>query len=291
MDIDRLTYFCVLAQTVNMRKAAELLRISPPALSKAIKVLEEEAGYKLITPSGRGIILTDQGRYLAERGAKIIAELNSLKGSAATASGAVAPLRIGSFEVFTTYFLGLLAEKELFEVPLLVHELVPGQIEAALLDRQVDVGLTYIAIPSPDLDHIRVGSIEMGIFACEGFKHRGEEIGKLPFAIPITPIAGAPTKVQGLDGWPDDRVPRNARYKVTLMESALELCRRGLAAAYLPTFVAELHNRTVQKPFRLQRLPLPKNFRLQTQPVYLIKRKGDLENPYMRKIAKALRTL
>lgn len=36
MDFDRLRYFCAIAETGSLRRAAELLRLSPPALSKAM---------------------------------------------------------------------------------------------------------------------------------------------------------------------------------------------------------------------------------------------------------------
>jgi DNA-binding transcriptional LysR family regulator len=115
----------------------------------------------------------------------------------------------------------------------------------------------------------------------------------VPFVVPVPPIRGAPSKVVGLDGWPDHLVSRTIRYRVTLMESALELCRQGLAAAFLPKFVVELHNGKTIEKFRLHpltaHLPLPGKF-IQ-QPVYLVKRKVNQEDALVKRIAKALRLI
>ena len=55
MNLDRLRYFCVIAETGSLRRAAEILRLSPAALSKALHVLEKEVGCPLTLPAGRGL--------------------------------------------------------------------------------------------------------------------------------------------------------------------------------------------------------------------------------------------
>jgi DNA-binding transcriptional LysR family regulator len=61
MDIDRVRYFCVLAKSGSITKASEVLRISQPALSKAIKLLEKETNLNLLEREGRGLVLTAVG--------------------------------------------------------------------------------------------------------------------------------------------------------------------------------------------------------------------------------------
>ncbi len=69
----------------------------------------------------------------------------------------------------------------------------------------------------------------------------------------------------GLDAWRNHKLPRNVAFKVTMMESALELCRQGKAVAYLPDFVVCLQNSEVKKDLVLKELdcPIPKKERLQ----------------------------
>jgi len=72
MDITKIRYFSVVAEAGSLRKAAELLQISPPALSRAISQLEQELEMELFIPSGRGIAITDQGRRFHRRAVRLL---------------------------------------------------------------------------------------------------------------------------------------------------------------------------------------------------------------------------
>ena len=61
----RLNSFLVLCQTMNYRKAAEILHLSQPAVSKQIKSLEAEYGLKLFTYDGRQL-RKSQGSFILE---------------------------------------------------------------------------------------------------------------------------------------------------------------------------------------------------------------------------------
>src|SRR4051812_1306403 len=107
MNLRRLEYFSVLAQVGNLGKAAEMLHISAPALSKAMKVLEEEMEAKLWIRDGRKIILTDLGKALCRRTQTLMGDLRKVKEDL-LATDPRRPIRIGTFEVFSTYFLSFL---------------------------------------------------------------------------------------------------------------------------------------------------------------------------------------
>jgi DNA-binding transcriptional LysR family regulator len=289
MDFNRLRYFVAVASTGSIRGAADILHISPAALSKAIKLLELELKVRLVTPSGRGILVTEKGRALARSGAAILEQMGLIEQELVSESRRDPDIRIGSFEVFTTYFLGELIEGFLGEAGVQCQELIPGELERALERRDVDIGITYLPIPSPELDHVPAGSIKMGVYGLTS-RFGKVEFARLPFAIPIAPVQGSPNRVRGLDGWPDDRLPRLVRYRVTLMETALELCRKGLAVAYLPRFVVALHNAQVRPAFALDELPGPhQNEKASLQTVYVVRRKADVDRREAGLVARAVR--
>ncbi len=64
MDINQIRYFLALADTLNFTRAAEKCFVSQPALTQAIKRLEEELGGELIHREGRDTRLTELGRLL-----------------------------------------------------------------------------------------------------------------------------------------------------------------------------------------------------------------------------------
>ena len=288
MDIDRIRYFHVFANVGSLVKASEILHISQPALSKAFRLLESEVGVKLLEPNGRGLRLTEAGHSLKKETASLLDQWLSLPEKLKGAQQSI-PTRIGSFEVFSTYFLGHLmkfADLENVEV----HEYGPGRLEQALAEDIVDIGITYVPIPRPGVEFIEVAKIKMGVFALA--KRFGDvSFDELPFVVPLSPAEGTPSKVVGLDGWPDHKFKRHVKFRVTMMESALELCRQGYCAAYLPEFVVDLQNACLKPEHRLSEIesPLPK--RLNMQSVYLIRRENMSESKLERQIARCLRSL
>ena len=288
METNRLLQFKVLVETGNMRKAAELLHISNGGLSKSMQVLEAELRRKLIIPAGRGIAITEAGREIYAKIGPLLQEIDNLTVKEREESSPFNVVRLGTFEVFSTYFLGTLAAQQLKDHHLLVREYIPGRLEAAVAQKEVDFGITYLPIPHTGVDFVEVRKIEMGIFGLRG-KFQGVKAEALPFVIPISPVEGSPTGVKGLDGWPDHLFPRLIQYRVELMESALELCRRGLCVGFFPKFVIELHNKSKLESFRLSPVPLPSGFRTVSRPVYLVKRGSQQEDKIMQSIAKAIR--
>lgn len=289
MNLRRLEYFVVLGQTGNLRKAGEILNVSAPALSKAMKTLEIEASAKLWIRDGRKIILTDKGKGLMRAAPALIQDIRELLSSLNTSVGPK-PIRIGTFEVFSTYFLSFLNSLEWNEHALELHELLPGEVEKYLVQGEIDYGLTYMPVPDPNLDFMKITSIEMGVFTRkDAFK--GVMQQDLPFVIPVTPLHNIPTRMRGLDGWPEDAYQRKVLHKVTLLESALELCRQGRAAGYFPSFIVNEHNARVRDEFKLERRKSPYNNRVCKSDVFLVKRKSDEESTTVKQLAKAIRLI
>lgn len=59
--------------------AADALGFTPSAVSQQVKRLERQQGAELLERVGRGVVLTDVGRLLAERGSRVLDELESLE--------------------------------------------------------------------------------------------------------------------------------------------------------------------------------------------------------------------
>lgn len=287
MDIDRVRYFNVFAETGSLVKASQVLHISQPALSKAMKILEVEMGLKLIEADGRGLKLTEAGKKFQQQTQPLLLEWLQISKSIRDQED-WKPSRIASFEVFTTYFLGrLLSYIDLAHLEVL--EYGPGKMELAVAEARADLAITYVPVPKSGIEFIEIAKIKMGVFGIERFE--ANKFSELPFVIPIQPTEGTPSRVIGLDGWPDHLIERNVKYRVTMMESALELCREGHAVAYLPEFVAQLHNRRLLSEYRLKEFRCPVSHADRLQSVFLIRRQGSPETSLERKIAKSLRSL
>jgi DNA-binding transcriptional LysR family regulator len=91
-----LRYFAAVAREGNLTRAAELLFVSQPALTKQIKQLESQLGVQLFTRSRAGMTLTAAGRVLADQVPAMLAGWDDALHEAKTAdSQAAKVLRVG----------------------------------------------------------------------------------------------------------------------------------------------------------------------------------------------------
>lgn len=77
MDLNKLRYFLVVAQTEHVTSAAKQLSIAQPALTRALHRFEDELGVKLYVREGRNIRLTPEGAYLKERTLRAVSDLDA----------------------------------------------------------------------------------------------------------------------------------------------------------------------------------------------------------------------
>src|SRR4051794_1214545 len=64
MEMQQVRYFLAVSRTLNFTRAAEECNVTQPALTRAIKQLEDELGGELIRREGRNSHLTDLGNRM-----------------------------------------------------------------------------------------------------------------------------------------------------------------------------------------------------------------------------------
>lgn len=77
MELLQLRYFLEVAESEHVTHSAQKLRVSQPSLTQAISRLERELGVQLFEPEGRGIRLTEAGRFYSKRIAKAVGKIDS----------------------------------------------------------------------------------------------------------------------------------------------------------------------------------------------------------------------
>ncbi len=77
LNLNLLKYFYEVVNEKNITKASEKLMVSQPAVTRAIKELENELGTKLLKRSKKGVVPTNEGIILYEHTKEILAKVSS----------------------------------------------------------------------------------------------------------------------------------------------------------------------------------------------------------------------
>lgn len=97
MELRDIEYFGVIAEHLNMRRAAQALGVTPPALSKSLRRLETAVEARLVQRTGRGVELTPFGAALAAQARRLRLTLADITREVADlTSGRAGHLRIGA---------------------------------------------------------------------------------------------------------------------------------------------------------------------------------------------------
>lgn len=74
MNTRQLQYFLQVAEFKSFTRAAAVLHVAQPALSRSVRALEDDLGVALFHRSGRGVVLTEPGELLRRRAGDLLAE-------------------------------------------------------------------------------------------------------------------------------------------------------------------------------------------------------------------------
>ena len=103
MDIQNLSAFIAVSSTGSFSRAAELLFITQPAVSKRIASLESELNTHLFDRIGKKILLTEAGYALLPSAQRILAELDESKRAIGNLNNKVS----GHLKIATSHHIGL----------------------------------------------------------------------------------------------------------------------------------------------------------------------------------------
>lgn len=154
MELRVLNYFLMVAREENITKAANLLHVTQPTLSRQLMQLEAELGVKLFDRSSHSIILTDEGMLLKRRAQELLELADKTKKDFLKADEALAgEISIGSGE---TLSMGILADVIVSfhqEYPLIHFDLYSGNADS--VKERLEQGITDIGLLLEPVDITR----------------------------------------------------------------------------------------------------------------------------------------
>ena len=130
MEIKTLRYFLAVAREENMTRAAEILHVTQPTLSKQLKALEDELGKKLFTRHSFSIRLTDEGMLLRNRAEDLIGLADKIEQEFISLDEITGgELYLGLAESYQIKFLARVIKKFKASYPNLHYHITSGDTE------------------------------------------------------------------------------------------------------------------------------------------------------------------
>lgn len=241
MDLSQLKTLIQVAQLGSLAKAADRLRIAQPALSRQIRLLEEELKTQLFTRHGRGMLLTNVGRTVLEHANAIIREVEMLRSDVDTdrsqLEGNVVlgmPPTVG--EIVTVPLTQML-QKEYPRVRLRYTAGFGGHLLEWLQRGDVDLAVLYD--PKP-LKSVRIRPLLNEALYVVGSRDKNfamnrpvnfAELAKQPF---ILPSLRHSLRVLVENAAHEVHVPLDVRFEVEALVTIKDLVLSGAGISFLP---------------------------------------------------------
>jgi len=233
--------FVAVAEEASFAAAGRRLRMSPPAVTRAVAALEERLGVRLLTRSTRLVRMTDAGARYLEDARRILHEADEADEAAAGINATprghlavTAPMLFGKLYVMPVITAYQRAFKETSVSALFVDRVVN------LLDEGLDVGIRIGQLPDSSLRAIRVGQVRRIVCASAAYlKKHG--VPKTPPDLANHPIIAATAVTAGSE-WTFTSAKQkisvkiNPRILVNTNDGAIEAAKDGIGLTRLISY-------------------------------------------------------
>ncbi len=156
VTLKQLRYFDALAREQHFGRAAEACSVTQPALSMQIHELEQQLGLVLVERTRSGVLLSDRGREVAARAARILGDVREMVEFAQHANEVLSgSLRLGVIPSIAPYMLPPLLPLLRDGYPHLelhVRETQTLPLTQELVDGKLDVLLLALPIIHPEVE-------------------------------------------------------------------------------------------------------------------------------------------
>jgi len=263
MDIKALRYFVEVVRQKNFTRAAELLHVTQPTLSKMIRQLEEELQSDLLVRGSRSVWPTDVGEILHRRSCQILQQVRSTMDEIAEVKGlARGELTLGLTPMMSAaLFPDVLRtfRQRYPQIALTAIESGSKRMAGSIINGEVEIGMMVDPV-DPDLfDFRQIFSGEIGLVVPLGSRwaerasvHIGE-LAEENFLMPTDDFM-MPHMIRNYcreAGFTPNEVGHSGQWEI--LQAMVE---SGMGLATLPMAVYHLLDRDRVVPVRLGDPPL-----------------------------------
>ena len=274
MDLGELQVFLMVAKEGSFSRAAERLYRTQPAVSLAIRKLEDSLGQPLFVRGARPVRLTDAGTLLREYAERLINLRDEVKKSLMELEGLKrGELSLGVNESSIHALLPALAQfRELHPgVQVRLHRMFSRDIPHEVVNYRLDLGAVSFVPREAQLQATEILKDELTLVVPP--KHvlakkrevEIEELGKESF---IAHIVESPFRRKVIELFARHHTPLNMPIEMPTIESIKRFVQMGMGVAIVPRMCVNWEvERGLLKELKLRQLNMPRH-------LYIITRRG-----------------
>ena len=252
MDINQLEVLVTVARERSFSRAAEVLNRTQPAVSQAVRRLEQEVGEKLFDRSSKDGTLTFAGEVLLDYARQML----NLRYSAQAALVEMRNLHHGKVSIsaneHTVFYLLPVIEEFRKLHPMIKIEVqrgVASRIPKQITGREVELGVISFTPNDDSLRSVAVMNDELVLVVSpkHEFAERGsvsiKELGDVTF---VAHNAPSPYRQKVIETFEKNKTRLNISVELPSLEAIKKLVQRGVGVALVPKLTAQAEIETGQ---------------------------------------------
>ena len=157
MTYEQLRTFLAIARHGGVRRAAERLHLSQPAVSGRLAALEEALDQPLFERTPSGLHLTRAGRELVDHAEAALAQREAIRARLAGPRGFRGPFRVGASETIAQSWLPAFARRIGETFPAVTLELtvdITANLRDGVVGRTLDLAFLLGPVSEPSVDNV-----------------------------------------------------------------------------------------------------------------------------------------
>ncbi len=274
MELEQLRVFLAVAQEKSFSRAAEKLFRTQPAVSIAVRKLEEWVGQPLFVRGGRETKLTDAGELLRDYAERMLNLRDEIKKGIQDLSALRrGKLSLGVNESSIHALLPALARyRRLYpQVHIAVHRTFSRDIPQEVLNYRLDLGVVSYVPPEEQLAAQEIFRDELTFVVPPRHplaRRKSVSVAELGAETFVAHIVDSPYRFRVIQLFQKQRTPLNMTVEMPTIESIKRFVQMGMGVAIVPRMCVrwEIERKTLAE-VRIRQLKLPRH-------LYLISRRG-----------------